>query len=126
MELARELGIGEQVIFAGVQQQVPQFLAAMDVFVFPSRYEGLGLALLEAQAAGLPCVVSDSVPEEAGVVPDLVHRISLACDYEKWADVVLFAARGVKPAAAESLGALERSEFQIGRSLEALYNVYAA
>ena len=51
------------MIFTGVQQQVPQFLAAMDVFVFPSMHEGLGLALLEAQAAGLPCVVSDSVPE---------------------------------------------------------------
>jgi glycosyltransferase involved in cell wall biosynthesis len=126
VELAEELGIARQVIFAGVQQHVPHFLAAMDVFVFPSRYEGLGLALLEAQAAGLPCVVSDSVPEEAGVVPDLLHRVPLARDCEEWAAVILSAARGVKPAAAESLGALERSEFQIGRSLEALYSVYAA
>jgi len=53
-----ELDIGESVHFAGIRDDVPDCLAAMDVFVFPSHYEGLPGALLEAMAAGLPCVAT--------------------------------------------------------------------
>lgn len=55
--LADRLGIGEDVRFIGVTDRVHEYLQAMDVFVFPSVCEGLGIALIEAEAAGLPCVV---------------------------------------------------------------------
>ena len=65
--LAREEGIAEQVTLLGYRQDVPDILAAADVFVMPSLSEGLPLALVEAMAAGLPVVVSDvgGVPEVA-------------------------------------------------------------
>lgn len=61
------LGLGGAVIFAGLQKEPAPFYSAMDVFVFPSLWEGLGIVLLEAQYSGLPCVVSDAVPKEVFV-----------------------------------------------------------
>ncbi len=58
------LGIAESVVFAGLQKDPAPFYSAMDVFAFPSLWEGLGIVLLEAQYNGLPCVVSEGVPEE--------------------------------------------------------------
>jgi len=64
-----QAGLAERVIFAGIRPDVPRImLGAMDLFLFPSLFEGLPLALVEAQAAGLPCVFSDVVSEEADVV----------------------------------------------------------
>jgi glycosyltransferase involved in cell wall biosynthesis len=59
----------------------------MDVFLFPSLYEGLAIALIEAQTAGLPCIISDTIPEEADVT-DLVTRVGLDKSPEEWADIV--------------------------------------
>ena len=63
-------------------------LGSVDTFVFPSHHEGLGLALVEAQAAGLPCIASSSVPEEATVVPKLITRLPLAAGPAAWAEAI--------------------------------------
>lgn len=85
---AQELGIAERVRFLGVRSDVADLMQAMDVFVFPSLYEGLGIALVEAQAAGLPCVVSDTIPHEA-YLTDLVNSEKLSAPEEKWAEKIL-------------------------------------
>ena len=85
---AQTLGIAEKVRFLGVRSDVTDLMQAMDVFVFPSLYEGLGIALIEAQAAGLPCVVSDTIPHEA-YLTDLVDSESLSAPAEKWAEKIL-------------------------------------
>jgi glycosyltransferase involved in cell wall biosynthesis len=83
------LGIRDRTIFAGSRGDVPELLkAAIDVFVFPSRYEGLGLAAVEAQAAGVPCVIADVVPPEVEVLPELVHWQSLHDPPSAWAATV--------------------------------------
>ena len=84
----KELGIEEMVIFAGNRSDVPQFLFAMDAFLFPSLMEGLPLSLLEAQCAGLPCVISDAIPQEV-CLTDLVKCLSLKESPETWADAVI-------------------------------------
>lgn len=84
----QELGIAERVRFLGVRSDVADLMQAMDVFVFPSLYEGLGIALVEAQAAGLPCVVSDTIPHEA-YLTDLVDPEKLSAPEEKWAEKIL-------------------------------------
>lgn len=61
------LGIADSVIFAGLQKDPAPFYSTMDVFCFPSLWEGLGIVLLEAQCNGIPCVVSEAVPDEVGV-----------------------------------------------------------
>lgn len=60
VDLTRRLGLAEDVLFAGFRRDIPQLLCAMDVFVFPSRAEGLGATLLEAMAMGVPCVSTNS------------------------------------------------------------------
>lgn len=59
-----EYGLGDRYLILSHRQDIPQLLAAMDVFVFPSIFEGFGIALLEAQAAGLRCIASDCCPKE--------------------------------------------------------------
>lgn len=85
---AQIMGIAEHVRFLGVRSDVADLMQAMDVFLFPSLYEGLGIALIEAQTAGLPCVVSDTIPHEA-YLTDLVDSESLSAPAEKWAEKIL-------------------------------------
>ena len=85
---ARELAVTDRVLFCGVSEQVEQLMWAMDVFAFPSRFEGLGIAAIEAQATGLPVLASESVPKEAYVSP-LYHSRPLGSGAEAWADALL-------------------------------------
>lgn len=84
------LGLQDCVIFTGVRSDVPDLLQAMDVFVFPSLYEGLPVTMIEAQAAGLPCFISDKVPAECSIT-DSVTMIPLSSPPEIWADKILLA-----------------------------------
>lgn len=88
---ARELGLENAILFAGERFDIPQILSAMDVFVFPSLYEGMPNAVIEAQAVGLPCIVSDSVTEEANIT-GLVRYLPLAHSTQLWAEAALDAA----------------------------------
>ena len=84
------LRLNGRVVRAGVRPHVaPLVRGAMDVFLFPSTHEGLGNAVIEAQTAGLPCLLSDRVPAEAIVVPRLVSVVSLQRPPEKWAEELL-------------------------------------
>ncbi|MDV7702658.1 glycosyltransferase family 1 protein [Enterococcus casseliflavus] len=58
-------GLTNKVIFLGLQEDISSFMSGIDIFIFPSLYEGLGIVLIEAQASGLPCFVSEKIPEEA-------------------------------------------------------------
>src|SRR5699024_2158935 len=73
---AKNLGINEKVIIAGSKDNVNEFLQSMDLFLFPSLFEGLGMAVVEAQAAGLPCIISDNVPD-AVMLTELVEKKTL-------------------------------------------------
>ncbi len=92
-QAAEERNLTDAVIFAGVSDQVDAYLSAMDVFVFPSLFEGLGISIIEAQTAGLRCVVSDAVPQEA-FVTELVEPLPLSAGAERWAEAVLRHADG--------------------------------
>src|SRR5690625_3850837 len=85
---ANQLGLMNHVKFIGIRENIPTILHSMDVFVFPSKYEGLGLVLLEAQASGVPCVVSEAIQPEADVGLNLITTLSLAEGPEVWAEEV--------------------------------------
>ena len=63
-ERIQKLGLQDKVILTGIRGNVQDLLQAMDVFVFPSLFEGFRIVALEAQPAGLPCLISDKVPIE--------------------------------------------------------------
>ena len=79
--------IEDNVIFLGLRNDVSDILQAMDVFVFPSIYEGLPVSMIEAQAAGLKCIISDGVPIECDITGN-VSQMSLECSPEEWADTI--------------------------------------
>ncbi|BDR53861.1 putative glycosyltransferase EpsF [Bombiscardovia nodaiensis] len=78
-----ELGLSDSVHFTGSVPDVWSYLQAMDVFVFPSSFEGLGMSVIEAQAAGLPCIVSDRVPHEVQMTEN-VEFFSLKDSVSRW------------------------------------------
>lgn len=85
-ELAEELEVANQVLMLGTKSDIPKYLMSMDAFIFPSKYEGLGISLIEAQASGLPCIVSSVIPNEA-IVTNLVNKLSLA-NISDWNDAL--------------------------------------
>ena len=70
------------------REDIPELLKAMDVFILPSRFEGLGIVLIEAQVSGLPCVISENIPPEAFQSPNIV-RLQLNDPIETWVDALL-------------------------------------
>lgn len=86
------LGLSEYVCFLGVRKDIPDLLQAMDVFLFPSLFEGLSVATIEAQAAGLPCLISDQIPIECKKT-ELVQQISLNDSAVVWAQKTLEVAK---------------------------------
>ena len=86
---AQELGIEEYIRFLGVRSDVADIMQAMDVFVLPSLYEGLPVTMVEAQAAGLPCIISDKVPPECILTDGLVDIMPLSASPEAWAEKIL-------------------------------------
>ena len=85
---ARKMGIANEIRFLGVRSDVKYLMQAMDIFLFPSFYEGLGIVLIEAQALGLESVVSENIPDEA-FITDLVHKVSLEKDASYWAKKII-------------------------------------
>ena len=83
-----DLGIKNHVLMLVGRDDIPELLKAMDVFILPSRFEGLGIVLIEAQVAGLPCVTSDKIPEEAYQSKNIT-RLSLGASKEEWVKALL-------------------------------------
>ena len=84
----KQLGIQENVYFLGVRSDIPAILSAMDVFVFPSLYEGMPNTVIEAQATGLSCVISDTITKQANVLGS-VKYISLNSSNDIWVQEIL-------------------------------------
>ena len=82
------MGIENKVVFAGVRSDVSRLLCAMDVFVFPSFFEGMPNTVIEAQATGLPCVIADTITKSADIT-GLVKYLPLDSPSVLWADCAL-------------------------------------
>jgi len=92
-EKVSDLGLTEAVKFLGVREDINSLFQAMDIFLFPSRYEGLGIVLIEAQASGLRGIASDVIPKDAKLT-ELIDFMSLNESKTKWADEVLKCEQG--------------------------------
>lgn len=87
-EKAKETGAADNILFLGGRSDVPDLMQAMDAFVLPSLFEGFPVTMVEAQAAGLSCFISDKVPKECKMTPE-VHTINLSSSADQWADAIL-------------------------------------
>ena len=121
----KDAKLNERVIFAGNRSDVPRLMKAMDVFVLPSLYEGLPVVIIEAQAAGLPCVVSSVVTHEADLIEGLIHRVSLDAPIDEWADRILAYGNAERIVSkADALRVVENSPFSIDTSVRELEKLY--
>ena len=122
---ARQLGLSERVHFAGIRRDVPRLmLSCMDAFVFPSLWEGLPITLIEVQAAGLPCLVSDTITREVAVLPERLQYLPLSAGAGEWATRALHALDSGPGRGDIALKTVAQSDFCIERSLSTLLEIY--
>jgi glycosyltransferase involved in cell wall biosynthesis len=119
-----QLGIREQVSFLGTRNDVPELMQAMDILLAPSVYEGLGIVIVEAQAAGLPVVCSEAIPEEADLGLGMVERLSLQLPIEQWVQTVRGNIRTVVPVQNIRHAALVERRYDIQYSTSRLKVLY--
>ena len=84
-KLAEELGVADRVHFLGNHKNIADYYQAMDYFVYPSRYEGMPGTIVEAQASGLPCLMSDTICREV-IATELVETMSIEKEPKVWAE----------------------------------------
>jgi len=87
-EKAKELKIDSNVIFLGQQSNINELMQAMDIFALPSIYEGLPVTLIEAQATGMKCIISDVITDEV-CVTNLIVKESLTNSVQQWGETIL-------------------------------------
>ena len=115
-----ELGLSEKVIFMGQRNDVNCLMQAMDCFVFPSIFEGLGMVLIEAQAAGLPIISSDQVPVNETQVTEYIKYVPLSVD--KWIESL----RGIgrRRNRFENISIFSKAGYEIDSAAEKLRRLY--
>ena len=86
--LSNNIGLKNKVKFLGELENVSNYLMAADCFIFPSKFEGLGMAVIEAQVSGLKCWVSHSVPKETNLFGQ-IDFLDINITPESWADAIL-------------------------------------
>ncbi len=115
-----DLNIDKSVKFLGVRSDIPEILMSADAYLFPSVYEGVSLATIEAQASGLPCFFSDRIPAECKVT-DNVMFISLEKSPSYWAEQI-YGCRGCKRS--NNLEYIKAAGYDICNKAEQLENLY--
>lgn len=113
-------GLEDKVIFTGIRRDVADLLQAIDVFVFPSNYEGLPVTLIEAQASGLRCIISDKVPQDCKKT-ELVEQVSLQEGAGYWANRIIAAAKEVRIDTYEDI---KQSGYDIQENAKRLQSFY--
>lgn len=121
-----QAGVSNFVVFAGLRDDVPRLMrGAMDLLLMPSLFEGLPVAAIEAQAAGLPLLLSEEVSREVDVVPENVIRISLSASAAVWAEIVCQEIRsGARKTRGEALQEMAASALNIEVSAKRLVDYY--
>lgn len=116
-------GIKDRVLFLGERNDVPRLLQGFDAFVFPSRYEGLGISIVEAQISGLSCFVSPGVPHEA-IISEKTIVVSEYDNPKVWGDIIINKMRRDDRYVSDDI--LKRKGFDIETNitrLETIYNI---
>lgn len=121
ISLAQKLGLSQHVMFIGNVNNVNDYMQAMDVFLLPSRFEGLPIVGVEAQAVGLPCIFSSAVTNEVALTSNVCYLPADGASVGLWADKVLqFADKW----GADNTAALKNAGFDVCRTADILRDIY--
>lgn len=121
-EQSENLGLKDKIMFLGNIDYISDMLQACDLFLLPSLYEGLSIALVEAQASGLPCLVSDTVTIESNISGN-VRFLGLDNDEQVWAEKMQEMIRQ-KRSRVEVIGIMKKAGFDIKTNIINLEKFY--
>jgi glycosyltransferase involved in cell wall biosynthesis len=120
-------GLSNHIHFVGTRTDVPRLMrGAMDLFLFPSLNEGFGVSLLEAQAAGLLCLVSDSVPREVSCFTGFVEFLPLSVGTDSWAEQLITKLTSSRVQRVSPSDAASRNKISVQQSVHDLTRLYLA
>jgi glycosyltransferase EpsF len=122
--LIREKGLEEQVEMLGVRKDIVHLMLGSDILLFPSRAEGMGMVVVEAQAAGLPVIASSTTPDEVVVLKEMVNFCDLELPFESWAENMKRMMRERKPKGTIDDDRWKTSSFNIEVCCNDLQSVY--
>lgn len=120
-QLASKLGISSKVRFLGARSDTAALFSAFDAFVMPSLFEGLPMVLVEAQASGLPVIISDTISSNAVIVPELCTVVPLGASDGEWADRIPRTRNADRFAYAEKVAQCGFDIRDVASKLESLY-----
>ncbi|MBG9770346.1 glycosyltransferase family 1 protein [Bacillus vallismortis] len=123
-EEARRQNLLSDVLFLGTEERIHELMRTFDVFVMPSLYEGLPVVLVEAQASGLPCIISDTITEKVDAGLGLVTRLNLSEPIGIWAETIARAAAAGRPKRELIKGTLAKLGYDAQQNVGALLHVY--
>lgn len=123
--LVNRKGLGNSVVFLGVRADIPRVLRTFDVLLLPSLWEGFPVVLVEAQAAGVPCVVSDRVTKDADLRIVPFHSLPLSAPPLAWANAVLASAAVPRPDWSVRRDAVVAGDCDIQQSVRHMMALYA-
>jgi len=115
----KKYGLEDVVLFMGKRNDVPKLLQAMDTLLLPSLFEGLGLVLIEAQAAGLKCLASTEVPKEACITPNLKY---VSGSVSEWVECVLEIMEGYERMKTDEL--IKQSGYDLKQQIKIIEKLY--
>lgn len=121
----REWGLEGKIRLTGIYPDVTRLMLGSDLFLFPSVAEGLGMVVVEAQAAGLPVLTSDGVPRESMVIPEMVEFKPLGDGVSSWADAALRLLDSDRADPSACNLAVRHSAFSIENSVRSLLRIYS-
>ena len=120
MQKVHSLELDSKVKFMGIRNDVPNLMQAMDIFLFPSIFEGLGIALVEAQTEGLRVFASDQVIPQSVKITELLTFVSLEDNAEKWSEII---EKNLDISRENMKNELEYSEYNIKYAAKELENL---
>ncbi len=127
VHLAVEKGIESNIHFLGVRSDIPKILSAGDIFLFPSLYEGIPLVLVEAQAACLPCLVSEAInKKEVDMGLGLIYSLSLKDNISLWVKQLKRLLLIRRPSKDEAHKKIRERGYSIDSAVQKLSHIYAS
>ncbi|NMA32181.1 MAG: glycosyltransferase family 1 protein [Candidatus Methanofastidiosa archaeon] len=122
-----DLKLEKNILFAGARNDVPTLMKNLfDIFIFPSLYEGLGVVVIEAQCAGVPCLISKSIPPEVCVLDNQVFMESIDEEPRIWADKAMTILSQSRINSETSLATIQQSLFSIDSNILTLSGLYSS
>lgn len=117
-------GLENEVFILGVRSDIPDLLHVMDVLLMPSLFEGNPVSLIEAQAAALPCVISDIITDKIDIGLNLIFKVPLKATTEKWVATMLKASKTAKPNKEQVVMGLHDKGYDISETTKLLADIY--